>query len=839
MMQQYLRIKAEHPQALLLYRMGDFYELFYDDARRAAQILDITLTSRGASAGEPIPMAGVPVASVDGYLARLVKAGETVAICEQLGDPAASKGPVERAVVRVISSGTITDGHLLDARKENLLLAWVTRADTVGLAYLELSSGRFQVLEVPTSQLGAELERLQPAEIILPEGGICPVPWAARVRHLEPWRFDEVSSQRYLAAQFGANALQGFGCAHLRLALCAAGALLAYAQEHLRGPLPHVQSLLPEHTRDYVFLDGASRRNLEITRNLQGEEKHTLLAVMDRTRTPMGARLLRRWLEQPVRGRAEIALRQDAVAELMEGSRHSELRAHLAPLPDLERLLTRVALKSAGPRELAQLRDTLHALPGLKAQLRQLQAARWQELATAIADFGETADWLARAIVDNPPVTARDGGFIRPGFDAELDELRRLTDDVGSFLLDLEARERARTGISTLKVQYNKVYGFYIEISRAASAHAPADYVRRQTLKGTERYLTPELKAFEDKALSAQNKALAREKALLDGILEQLGPLVPALQASARALAQADVLADFAERADALNYCRPEMVDEPVLRIESGRHPVVETSIDAPFIGNDLDLHEQRRMLVITGPNMGGKSTYMRQTALIVLLAHTGSFVPASRARIGAIDQIFTRVGSSDDLAAGRSTFMVEMTETANILNNATAKSLVIMDEVGRGTSTFDGLSIAWAAAEHLARQTRAFTLFATHYFEMTELAEQLPGVANVHLSAVEHGPDVVFLHSVREGPASQSYGLAVARLAGVPAAVLERARRKLMELEQGAQRTEPGPQKQLDLFSPAQHPVVAALAELDPDSLSPREALDWLYRLREQAKQG
>ncbi|MEW6613061.1 MAG: DNA mismatch repair protein MutS [Pseudomonadota bacterium] len=839
MMQQYLRIKAEHPQALLLYRMGDFYELFYDDARRAAQILDITLTSRGASAGEPIPMAGVPVASVDGYLARLVKAGETVAICEQLGDPAASKGPVERAVVRVISSGTITDGHLLDARKENLLLAWVTRADTAGLAYLELSSGRFQVLEVPTSQLGAELERLQPAEIILPEGGICPVPWAARVRHLEPWRFDEVSSQRYLAAQFGANALQGFGCAHLRLALCAAGALLAHAQEHLRGPLPHVQSLLPEHTRDHLFLDGASRRNLEITRNLQGEEKHTLLAVMDRTRTPMGARLLRRWLEQPVRGRAEIALRQDAVAELMEASRHGELRAHLAPLPDLERLLTRVALKSAGPRELAQLRDALHALPGLKAQLRQLQAARWQELATAIGDFGETADWLARAIVDNPPVTARDGGFIRPGFDAELDELRRLTDDVGSFLLDLEARERARTGISTLKVQYNKVHGFYIEISRAASAHAPADYVRRQTLKGAERYLTPELKAFEDKALSAQSKALAREKALLDGILEQLGPLVPALQASARALAQADVLADFAERADALNYCRPEMVDEPVLRIESGRHPVVETSIDAPFIGNDLDLHEQRRMLVITGPNMGGKSTYMRQTALIVLLAHTGSFVPASRARIGAIDQIFTRVGSSDDLAAGRSTFMVEMTETANILNNATAQSLVIMDEVGRGTSTFDGLSIAWAAAEHLARQTRAFTLFATHYFEMTELAEQLPGVANVHLSAVEHGHDVVFLHSVREGPASQSYGLAVARLAGVPAAVLERARRKLMELEQGAHRAEPGPQNQLDLFSPAQHPVVAALAELDPDSLSPREALDWLYRLREQAKQG
>ncbi|MEK8090394.1 DNA mismatch repair protein MutS [Thermithiobacillus plumbiphilus] len=833
MMQQYLRIKAEHPQVLLLYRMGDFYELFYDDARRAAQILDITLTQRGASAGAPIPMAGVPVVSLEGYLARLVKAGETVAICEQIGDPAASKGPVERAVVRVISPGTITDGQLLDARRENLLVAWVASGERVGLSWLELSSGHFQVLETEGTKLAAELERLQPAEIVLAQDQTCPEIWRERVRFLEPWRFDAASSRRYLEAQFGEQALAGFGCEHLTLALQAAGALLAYAQEHLRGPLPHVQRLLPERPDNYIFLDGASRRNLEITRNLRGEEQHTLLAVLDSTCTPMGARMLRRWLDQPIRDRDVILVRQDAVAVLLDGNGIPAFRASLRPLPDLERLLTRIALKSAGPRELAQLREALLLLPEIRDQAGGLAAQRWQTLAGGIGDFSGTARLLEGAINDNPPVTARDGGFIREGFDAELDELRALTRDSSTFLLELEAREKARTGIHNLKVEYNRVHGFYIEISRAANAEIPADYVRRQTLKGAERYLTPELKTFEDKALSAQSRALAREKALLQEVLEALGPIIPALQASAQALAEMDVLACFAERADVLDYSRPLLCEEAVIQIEGGRHPVVESSIDTPFIRNDLDLHEKRRMLLITGPNMGGKSTFMRQIALIVLLAHTGSFVPATRAHIGPVDQIFTRVGSSDDLAAGRSTFMVEMTETANILNNATEQSLVIMDEVGRGTSTFDGLSIAWAAAEHLAREIRAFTLFATHYFELTELADTLPGVANVHLSATEHGQDVVFLHSVREGPASQSYGLAVARLAGVPAMVLTRAREKLQALEQGELPRPTRVQDQLELFAPSRHPALSTLEDIDPDRMTPREALDALYRLK------
>ena len=844
-MQQYLRLKAEHPDCLLLYRMGDFYELFFDDARRAAALLDIALTRRGQTAGEPIPMAGVPAHAVDGYLARLLRHGESVAICEQFGE-VPGRGPMERRVTRVVTPGTVTEDALLEERRDNLLVAAHVLGGRWGAAALDLASGRLTVMEGDASEghgsegLAAELARLQPAELLVPETGPLPAgaPGAA-LRRRPPWHFDPEAATRLLSEHFGTRDLTGFGCAGLAAAVGAAGSLLIYARETQRSALPHVRGLRVERREDSLYVDPVARRNLEVEVNLAGGRENTLAQVMDATRTPMGARLLRRWLARPLRDRAALRGRQQAVETLLGDRLWEALDCALRAVGDLERVLARVALRSARPRDLVQLRLALAVLPELRDVLGAAGDPRLGALAEAVRPFPELRERLEQALVESPPPTVRDGGVIADGYDPELDELRALDRDTGQALADFEARERARSAIPGLRVGYNRVSGFYIELGRAQAANAPADYVRRQTLKGVERYVTPELKAFEDRVLSARERALARERTLYADLLEGAAGHLADLLACAEAVAEADVLANLAERADALDLTRPELTEEPGILVTRGRHPVVERCLDGPFVPNDLELAAGRRMLVVTGPNMGGKSTYMRQAALIVLLAHTGSFVPAERAVIGPVDRIFTRIGAADDLAGGRSTFMVEMTEVANILHNATRESLVLVDEVGRGTSTFDGLALAWASAEHLAREIGAFTLFATHFFELTVLADTLEGVANVHLDALEHGDRIVFLHAVKEGPASQSYGLQVAALAGVPAPVVGRARARLAELE-----TRPldagAPRRQLDLFATADPaPALDALRRVDPDRLTPRQALDTLYRLRELAGRG
>ncbi|WP_303856522.1 DNA mismatch repair protein MutS [Salinicola salarius] len=845
MMAQYLKIKREHPDVLLFYRMGDFYELFFDDAKRASRLLDITLTARGQSAGKPIPMAGIPYHSAESYLARLVKSGESVAICEQIGDPATSKGPVERRVVRIVTPGTLHDEALLDAGRDNLLVALHQTGNCWGLAWLELSSGRFSVLEVDgEADMLAEIHRLQPAELLAAESLDLPPSLADRtgLRRQHDWHFDLETAHRLLCDQFEVADLRGFGCTHLETALIAAGVLIDYARDTQRSRLPHVTALGVESRDESVVIDAASRRNLEIDINLGGTGDNTLASVLDTTVTPMGSRLLKRWLNRPLRDRAQIGGRQAAVQLLLDGDQYLLIREPLNEVGDVERILARVALRSARPRDLARLRDALNVLPALQSELQRIEGdSALDDLARHIHPYPELAETLIQALIDNPPVVIRDGGVIREGFDAELDEYRGLAEHAGDYLVQLEVRERERAGLPGLKVGYNRVHGYYIEIPRAQAREVPADYIRRQTLKNAERFIIPELKEFEDKALSAKSRALAREKLLYESLIDTLNADLDALQATGRALAALDVLCAFAERAQHLEFVRPHLLETPGFDIRGGRHPVVEHVSQHPFVPNDLRLDDDRRMLVITGPNMGGKSTYMRQAALIALLAHTGSFVPADSAEIGPVDRIFTRIGSSDDLAGGRSTFMVEMTETASILHNATSESLVLMDEIGRGTSTFDGLSLAWASAEHLAAQ-RAFTLFATHYFEMTALAEQQETVANVHLTAAEHKDGIVFMHRVEEGPASQSYGLQVAQLAGVPQTVIARARDKLASLEQPAAmpvatdaRTQPAGPQQADLFAATPHPVLEALASLDVDSLTPRAALDLLYAWREQ----
>ena len=843
MMRQFLRIKAEHPDTLLFYRMGDFYELFYDDARRAARLIDITLTTRGQSAGEPIPMAGVPVHSVEGYLARLLRKGESVAICEQIGDPATSKGPVERQVVRVVTPGTVTDEGLLEERREVLLGCVHAGPGGIGVAWLELAGGSFRVARLDGPEaLAAELERLQLAELLVGEDHRLPAPLRELpgLKTRPPWHFDLDSATRLLCRQFGVADLAGFGCEQMPEAIQAAGCLLQYVLDTQRSALPHLRGIATESRDDALIMDAATRRNLEIDRNLAGRDEHTLLGVLDETATPMGSRLLRRWLNRPLRDRAALEARHEAIERFLLEGNPGAVREVLRGIGDLERMLARVALRSARPRDLAGLREGLGRLPALRETLPA--AARLDALATQCGEHADTHELLKRAIIDNPPVLVRDGGVIAPGWDAELDELRALSTEADGFLSALEARERERTGLPSLKVGYNRVHGYYIEISRAQAANAPADYARRQTLKGAERFITPELKEFEDKVLSARERSLAREKALYEQLVETLVERLGPLQQMAAAVAEIDVLANLAERAAALKLSRPRLLDEPRLDIAGGRHLVVERVSEQPFIPNDLALDGQRRMLVITGPNMGGKSTYMRQVALIVILACAGSFVPAESAEIGPVDRIFTRIGASDDLAGGRSTFMVEMTEAANILNNATDRSLVLMDEIGRGTSTFDGLSLAWACAHHIGERLGAFTLFATHYFELTALAKELPACANVHLDATEHDGKLVFLHSVRDGPANQSYGLQVAALAGVPPGVIRRARDYLAELEQ-ARAAGRGPQEELPLFGSAQvaeetpprpDALRARLQALDPDGLSPRQAQELLYELKE-----
>ncbi|MES2859257.1 MAG: DNA mismatch repair protein MutS [Pseudomonadota bacterium] len=848
LMRQFFAAKAEHPDVLLFFRMGDFYELFFDDARKAARLLDITLTQRGNSAGQPIPMAGVPHHAAEGYLARLVALGESVAICEQIGDPAQSKGLVERRVVRIVTPGTVTDEALLDERRDTLLLAISRSRQGYGLAWADLASGRLRASEVAGDDaLEAELARLQPAEVLVADedGWPAAVLEVRGLRRRAPWLFDADTGRRQLLQLFGLHDLTAFGLEDRPLAVAASAALLGYIEETQKQRLPHLRAIALEQSDEALAMNAATRRHLELDSRVDGDVRATLLGVLDSTISPMGGRLLRRWLHRPLRDRKVLGERHHAVSALIDGRAEELLREAFRSLGDLERILSRVALRSARPRDLSTLRDGLALLPAVRGILASLDSPRLRNLQDALGDHQASARMLRAAIVPQPPLMARDGGTIADGYDAELDELRALSTHADQFLIDLEARERAATGIANLKVGYNRVHGYYIEISKGQSVKAPVHYTRRQTLTGAERYITEELKGFEDKVLSARERALQREKLLYEGVLDLLNEVVEPLRGCAAALSELDVLAGFAERAQVLDWRMPQLRDEPGIAIERGRHPVVEALRDAPFEPNDLMFDDATRMYVITGPNMGGKSTFMRQNALIVLLACIGSFVPAARAVIGPIDRILTRIGAGDDLARGQSTFMVEMSETSYILHHATEQSLVLMDEIGRGTSTYDGLALADAVARQLAAGNRSYTLFATHYFELTALAEPGSGIANLHLDAVEHrdrdgGESLVFMHAVRPGPANRSFGLQVAALAGLPKPVLRQASARLAELEAQGRDAPVLPMtahaldapQQIGLFAPASA-VLDALAALDPDELTPKQALEALYRMK------
>lgn len=839
MMQQYLSIKADYPKTLLFYRMGDFYELFYDDAKKASKILDITLTARGASAGNPIPMCGIPYHAADNYLSRLIKRGESVAICEQTSKPGENKGPVKREVMRIVTPGTVTEEALLDERRDNLLLCVHQAKDCYGLATLNITSGRFVVSEVTNkTQLYAELERLQPVEILLSEDNPLQDEFkttlsdSVSLRQQPPWWFDLDSATRLLNTQFGTRDLSGFGCDDYTSAIMAAGCLLQYTQDTQRAALPHITGLHVENSEAVIVLDAASRRNLEIELNISGGTENTLASVIDRTTTSMGSRCLRRWLHSPLRDHQLLSERHQVIGELLNIQLTSDIQFSLNSIGDIERIMSRLALLSARPRDLETLKNSLAVLPELQNLLSQCHAPLTTKLSSDISTHPEIVNLLANAISENPPVLTRDGGFIASGYDKELDELRTLSKNANTFLEQLEIRERETSGIKTLKVSYNRVHGYYIEISRLQSENVPVHYTRKQTLKTTERFITEELKQYEDKVLSAKERALSLEKSLYDELLKKLQCYLQPLKTCAQAIAQLDSLCSLAERAQSLDYRCPEFTDKPGINIKQGRHAVVERVCDNHFVPNDTLLSDNKRMNIITGPNMGGKSTYMRQTALIVLLAYIGSYVPAESAVIGPIDRIYTRIGASDDLASGRSTFMVEMTEAANILNNATENSLVLMDEIGRGTSTFDGLSLAWACAHHLSTVNRSYTLFATHYFEITALPDEIRGINNIHINAVEHGDKIVFLHSVKPGPANQSYGLQVAQLAGVPNQVIRLAKNKLIELENQSV-THHSESGQFEMFSDRTHPVVEKLQDLNIDELSPKEALDLLYSLK------
>ncbi len=840
MMQQYLRIKSQHPDNLVFYRMGDFYELFFDDAKKAAQILDITLTQRGQSGGQAIPMAGVPYHAAEGYIARLLKQGESIVMCEQIGDPAKSKGPVERKVVRIITPGTVTDEALLDERRDNLLIAVHQLKNLYGIAAMDLSSGKFTVQEMNSlNQLTGTLERLHPAELIYSEDFPEADALAAfsGLTRRPPWHFDQQSATQLILKQFKLHDLQGFGCQHLSAAICAAGSLIQYVKDTQQDTIPHLQGISVENQQDCINLDAASRQNLELDYHPSGNLQYTLYGVLDKTATAMGSRCLRRWINRPLRDQQILNGRYACIDTLLSNHLFENIHDLLRQTGDIERISSRIALKTARPRDLLTLRSTLAVLPDLHKALADCKNPFLEKLCLSIGEHPQLLDLLTKAIIDNPPVLIRDGGVIAPGYHQELDELRNLSQNADQFLIDMESREKTATGINNLKVNYNRVHGYYIEVSRAQADKVPAHYTRKQTLKSVERYITAELKSFEDKVLSAREKSLAFEKSLYDDLLTRIGESLSELQQCAGSLAELDVLVNFAERSNHLNLVKPTLTNTPGIMIEGGRHLVVEQVIDKPFIANDLNFSSQKRMHIITGPNMGGKSTYMRQSALIVIMMHIGCFVPAKAASCGPVDQVFTRIGASDDLAGGRSTFMVEMSETANILHNATANSLILMDEIGRGTSTFDGLSLAWACADYLAKHSKSFTLFATHYFELTTLAEEQKCIQNLHLDAMEHHDKIIFLHTVKDGPANQSYGLQVAALAGVPKSVINQAKEKLRQLEDNAyvnQQSASG-NKQLDIFSAQDHhPIVCQVEQLDPDNISPRQALDMIYRLKE-----
>ncbi|MFT5235934.1 MAG: DNA mismatch repair protein MutS [Shewanella sp.] len=841
MMRQYLTLKAENPDVLLFYRMGDFYELFYDDAKKASELLGISLTARGKSGGDPIPMAGLPYHAVEGYLAKLVQLRVSVAICEQIGDPATSKGPVERKVVRLVTPGTLTDEALLQERRDNLLAAVYHGKTGFGYATLDISSGRFVVAELTTSEaLEAELQRTSPAEILYSED-FCEMGLIASfqgTRRRPEWEFDFDTSKKLLLDQFGTKDLQGFGVDGARLSIQAAGCLMQYVKDTQRTALPHINSIVRFNQGDSIILDAATRRNLELTINLQGGHTNTLATVLDNTTTPMGSRMLQRWIHEPLRDHARIEARQNALEEILENGIYDELYPLLKSLGDIERITARLALRSARPRDFSRLKSALAILPEIQQVLAKCQSAHIKQLANLISEFPQELALLESAIVDNPPMLIRDGGVLKPGYNAELDQWRDLSQGATDYLAELEAREKEATGISTLKVGYNRVHGYYIEVSRRESDLVPLSYQRRQTLKNTERYIVAELKEHEEKVLSSQGRALALEKQLWEQLFDLILPQLHELQLFAQGAAELDVIANFAERAETLNYQRPVLSKSSGIQIESGRHPVIEQVSQTPFIANPVSLNPTRKMLIVTGPNMGGKSTYMRQVALITLMAHIGCYVPAQSAVIGPVDRIFTRIGAADDLASGRSTFMVEMTETANILHNATPNSLVLMDEIGRGTSTYDGLSLAWSAAEYLAQKIEAMTLFATHYFELTQLPDLISNVANVHLDAIEHGDTIIFMHAVQDGAASKSYGLQVAALAGVPNSVILAAKHKLHHLESrdaqnGDLAQSGGVQQNMVFPEPASSALQEAMESIRPDELSPKQALDILYELK------
>ena len=850
MMQQYLRLKAQHPDMLMFYRMGDFYELFFDDAEKAAKLLDITLTRRGISAGVPVKMAGVPYHAAEQYLVRLIRLGLSVAICEQIGDPDIAKGLVERQVTRIITPGTLTDTALLEEKRDCVLLALNLHEGTLGLAWLNLAAGNFRVMETLPHNLTSELERLRPAEILLPESLDIPVLFNGvdALKRLPSWQFDTDAAIRNLSELFETRDLSGFGCDGLCPSLGAAGALLDYVRLTQGTSIVHLRELQVERDGTYVRMDAATRRNLEISETIRGEKSPTLLSLLDTCSTNMGSRLLRHWLHHPLRNPITIQHRLDDVSTLIgeTGSGpYLVVRDYLKRIVDIERITTRIAFKSARPRDLSGLRDSLKRLPEIISSLVGCASEHIAMLVQVMDPDVVLLSLLEDALRDEPNTMLREGNVIADGYDVELDELRAIQNNCGEFLLQLELREKNRTGIPNLKVEYNRIHGFYIEVTHAHSEKIPDDYCRRQTLKNAERYITPELKAFEDRALSAKDRSLTRERLLYGALLDTLISYVGHLQQVALSVAELDVLATFAERALTLNYTAPAFTSEAMIKIEESRHPVVENQVDN-FITNNVKLGDSRQMLIITGPNMGGKSTYMRQVALIALLAHCGSFVPAKSSCIGPLDQIFTRIGASDDLASGRSTFMVEMTETANILHNATAQSLVLVDEVGRGTSTLDGLALAFAIAQHLLDKNRSYTLFATHYFELTRLVEKFSQVANVHFDAIEHKQRIIFMHAVNEGPASQSYGLKVAALAGVPELAIQMAkeylgRLKMESVEESSKR---------DLFSAAtfdligeqdtkEHPALALLYEIMPDEISPKDALEKLYMLKKAADKG
>ena len=840
MMQQYLRIKAQHPNELLFYRMGDFYELFFDDAKTASELLDITLTARGKKEGNPIPMCGVPFHAADNYLAKLIKGGVSVAICEQIGDPQNSKGPVERKVLRVLTPGTVTDEALLDDKSENLLVSIAHNNESFGIASLDMCSGLFQLNEIDSQDVFiSEIDRINPKEILIAEDSsvLKLLDQDSCIRKRNSWEYDFDTAERVLNNHFGTKNLTAFGCDDMKLGISAAGVLLQYALDTQKNSLPHIQQITTELQSSKVILDPTTRKNLEIDQAINGGTKNTLFEVLNTTGSSMGSRLLKRWLNEPSKDLKKLECRQKSIASLQDNLLYDRVHQVLRYIGDMERILTRVALRSARPRDITRLTMSLEQLPQIQKLLCEITDENLLKIKNYCKPLPELFNFLSEAIIDNPPMTIREGGVIADGFDDELDELRALNSNAGKYLLDLEIQEKERTGINTLKVGYNRVHGYYIDISKGQSAQAPVDYIRRQTLKNAERYITPELKIYEDKSLSAKSKALAREKVIYENLLDTINKDLKTLVNCAASLAELDALSSMSERAVSLNFCKPKLTEENLIEIKGGRHPVIEQTIESPFIPNDLYMNQKKRMLIITGPNMGGKSTYMRQTALIVLLAQIGSFVPATAAKIGIVDRIFTRIGSSDDIAGGRSTFMVEMTETANILHNASNRSLVLMDEIGRGTSTYDGLSIAWACAQYLVTKVKALTMFATHYFELTKLPEQGDTSINVHLNAKEHKDQIVFMHRVLEGAASKSYGLQVAKLAGIPYPVLEEAKAQLTKLE--TQNLDTGknlssePQSQLSFESESDSKLKKILQKTSPDELTPKQALELVYELK------